>query len=311
MIAYLVSIGLSILIGTTVEAWALPVVLHFVAIRNWLYVAIGSEEGRAHREEMQADLRDEITEHRLGGDSNKVIAVKIFLRLVRGLPDDIGRCAPFVPAWLAAKTAVWSDKLRHYRVPDAMVAGVVSFGFMNYSVFSSHNHRTFVTWLLANGSAVAMTVLVWKMKNPKVRRIFHLWMGTAIVAALAAVLWLIFDYHLYANPTFRVFMLAVLAMSPLMIAVDKSWRNRLFRGRWWLLVVSWALLIGGALVGSWIMVHDVKPLLEAWALMALFAVVLLVVYGGLALAAFVLCWLGIRGSASGLRLAASGLRHLD
>jgi hypothetical protein len=64
MITSLLYIGLSVLIGIIVRAYALPIVLRIVAIRNWLYVAIASEEGKEHREEMLANVRDEIAEYR-------------------------------------------------------------------------------------------------------------------------------------------------------------------------------------------------------------------------------------------------------
>jgi hypothetical protein len=110
--------------------------------------------------------------------------------------------------------------------------------------------------------------------------------------------------------SFRIFMLAIIAMIPAIFVVDKSWQNRLFRGRWWLIVICWALIITGSLAGAWVMAHDVTPLFETWAAMAILATGLLIVYGALGLAAFALCWVGIRGSAGGLRLVASGIRHL-
>ena len=99
-------------------------------------------------------------------------------------------------------------------------------------------------------------------------------------------------------------------MIPAVFVVDKSWRNRLFKGRWWLIVLCWALIVAGALAGSWVMAHDVTPLLETWAAMAMLAVGLLMGFGALTLVAGVACWLGIRGSSGGLRMVASGIRRL-
>jgi hypothetical protein len=310
MITSLLYICLSILISIIVRAFALPIVIRIVTIRNWLYAVFASEEGKAHREEMLANLPDEIADYRLGGDSNDAIAAKIFLRLVTGLPGDIARCAPFVPALLVGKIAGWSDTLRHYRVPNAMIVGVAALGLMNYSFFSSPNNQTFATNLIGNSIVIVMTVLIWKLKHPIARRIFYSWMSIAMVAAIAVMVWMTVQYRLYEIMTFKIFMLAIVAMLPAIIVVDKSWRNRLFRGRWWLITICWAPIIAGSFAGSMLIAHDVKPLLEVWAAMALLAVGMLIVYGAIGFAAYVLCWLGIRGSAGGLRLMASGIRRL-
>jgi hypothetical protein len=306
----LLSISLSIIIGILVKAYALPIVLRIVGIRNWLYGIFSSEEGKAHGEEMLANLPNEIAYYRLEGDSNEVIAAKILFRLVTGLPDDIAIWAPSAPARFADKVAGWSTTLRHYRIPNAMIAGVATLGLMNYSFFSSHNNQTIGSWLLVNSIVIVMTILLWKLEHPLARRILNTWIGTAIVAGIAIMMWLTINYHLYEIMTFKVLMLAIVAVLPTIIVVDKSWRNQLFKGRWWLIAVCWVPIIAGSFAGSLLIAHDVKPLLEMWAAMALLAVGMFIVYGIMGLAAYFLCWLGIKGSAGGLRLMASGIRRL-
>ncbi len=310
MMTSLLYICLSILIGIIVKAYALPIVLRIVAIRNWLYGIFSSEEGKAHGEEMLANLPDEIDYYRLKGDSNDVIAARIFFRLVTGLPGDIAMWAPSAPALLVGKVAGWSDTLRHYRIPNAMIVGVATLGLMNYSFFSSPNNQTIGNWLLLNSIVVVMTVLLWKLKHPLARRILNIWIGVAIVAGIVIMAWLTINYRLYEIMTFKVLMLAMVAVFPIIIVVDKSWRNRLFRGRWWLIPVCWVPIIVGSFAGSLLIAHDVKPLLEMWAAMVLLVVGMFIVYGAIGLAAYVLCLLGVRGSAGGLRLMASGIRRL-
>ena len=311
MITDLLYLALRVLISLVLKAYALPIVMRIMTIRNWLYVVFASEEGKAHSEEMLANLRDEIDDYRTEGDSNDVIAAKIFLRLVTGLPGDIAWCAPFIPALLVGKIAGWGDRLRHYSVPNAMVAGVATLGLMNYGFFSSPNKQTFMTWLFANGVVIATSALMWKFKHPLARRILYSWMGIAVVGVMAFMAWLTINHRLYEMMTFKILMLAMVATLPAVIVVDKSWRNRLFRGRWWLITICWAAIIAGALASSWLIAHDVKPLLETWAAMALFAALLFIVFGALALAATALCWLGIRGGAASLRLMSAGIRRLQ
>lgn len=310
MMTSLLYICLSIVVGIIVKAYALPIVLRIVAIRNWLYRIFSSEEGKAHAEEMLANLPDEIAYYRLGGDSNDVIAARIIFRLVTGLPGDIAMWTPSVPARFVGKAAGWSDTLRHYRIPNAMIVGVATLGLMNYSFFSSPNNQMIGNWLLMNSIVIVMTVLLWKLKHPLARRILNTWIGIAIVAGIALMAWLTINYRLYEIMTFKVLMLAMVAVLPIIIVVDKSWRNRLFRGRWWLIAICWAPIIAGSFAGSLLIAHDVKPLLEMWAAMALLVVGMFIIYGAIGLTAYVLCLLGVRGSAGGLRLVASSIRRL-
>ncbi len=306
----LLSIGLSIVIGILVKAYALPIMKRILTIRNWMYCIFTSEEGKAYGEEMLANLPDEIAYYRLGGDSNDVIAAKILFRLVTGLPSDLAAWAPSMSTCLVDRIVRWSDALRHYRIPTAMIAGVGTLGLMNYSFFSSDNSLTFVNWLISSGIVIIITILLWKIKHPLVRRIFYSWMGVAMIAAVAVMVWASIQYRLYEIMPFKILMLAMVEVSPTIIVVDKSWRNRLFNSRWWLIPICWAPIIAGACVGSLLIAHSVKPLLETWAAMVLLAIGMLIVYGAIGLASYVLCWLGIRGSAGGLRLVASGIRRL-
>ncbi len=311
MIAFLASTVLAVIIGMFIRAHALTITKQIVMGWVRVYSAIAPEENReGRREEVLSDIYEQTNAHRKAGYAPGEIAIRILERWVTGMADDVAWCVPFIPRMLADRVKGRSDALRHYRVPTAMIAGVATLGLMNYSFFSSHNNQTFGTWLFANGVGLAMTVLLWKQKHPLARRILYSWMGIAMVAGIAVMAWLTINYRLYEVTTFKVLMLAMVAVLPTIIVVDKSWRNRLFRGRWWLIAICWAPIIAGSFAGSMLIAHDVKPLLEVWAAMALLVVGMLIVYGAIGFAAYVLCWLGIRGSAGGLRLMASGIRRL-
>ena len=135
-------------------------------------------------------------------------------------------------------------------------------------------------------------------------------MGATAVAAVAVMVWLTINFRFYEIVTFKILMLAMVVALPVIVVVDKSWRSRLFKSRWWLIPICWAPIIAGAFAGSLLIAHSVKPLLEMWAAMALLAVGMLIVYGAIGLAAYVLCWLGIRGSAGGLWLMATVIHRL-
>jgi len=305
MIKFLAYSVLAAIIGIFISTHALTITKHIVMAWVWLYSAIAPKEDRDGRREL-------INTHQKAGYAPREIAVRVLECGVIGMVDDMAWCIPFVPerlADLADRIKGRSDTLRHYRIPNAMIAGVATLGLMNYSFFSSNN-QTLIDWLIMNGIVVVITVLLWKIRHPLVQRIFYSWMGVVIVAAIAVMVWVSIQYRLYEIMTFKTLMLAMVAVSPVIIVVDKSWRQRLFKGRWWRIVVCWAAIIAGSFAGSLLITHSIKPLLEMLAAMALFAVGMFIVCGIIGLAAYGLCWIGIRGSAGGLRLVASAIRRL-
>jgi len=311
MIAFLVSTVLAAIVGMFIRTHALTITKQIVMGWVWLYSAIAPKEDRDGRQaEVLSHLHELINNHQKAGYAPGEIVVRILESWVMGMVDDVAWCIPFVPGVLADRVKGWGDNLRHYRIPAAMIAGVATLGLMNYSFFSSPNNQSFGTWLFANTIGIAITVLLWKYNHPLARRIFQAWIGIAMAGGVAVMGWMTIHYQLYAGMTFKILMLAMVAVLPAIIVVDKSWRQRLFRGRWWLIPICWAPIIAGALAGSLLIAHSIKPLLEMWAAMALLVVGMLIVYGLIALAAYVLCWLGIRGSEGGLRLVAAGIRHL-
>jgi hypothetical protein len=304
------SICLSIIISIIVRAYALPIVLGFVVFRNWLFVVFGSEEGRAHGEELLANVRYEIAEYREKGEPSDVIAFKIFISLVVGLPSDIAWCAHFIPARVADKVAGLSDNLRHLRVSAVMVAGVATLGLINYSLFSSSHHQPISTKLMANGMVIALTILLANIKRPRVRRIFNSLTGVGIAGMMGFVVWLAFHFHAYALPWFQVYSLGFLVVAPAIQVFDKPWSAGLTSGRRFLFIVCWGLAIAVSLAGSQILAGSVMPMFSLWDAMALFAGGMFLVFGAITFIAYLLCSLGIRGGSGGLRLVSSGLRRL-
>jgi hypothetical protein len=314
MIKFLAYSVLAAIIGIFISTHALTITKHIVMAWVWLYSAIAPKEDRdGRREEARSHIYELINTHQKAGYAPKEIAVRVLECGVIGMVDDIAWCIPFIPERLADfadRVRGWSDTLRHYRIPNIMIAGVATLVLMNYAYFSSQSNLTAHTWLLMNGIAIAVTVLIWKREHPLVRRIFNIWMGLGIAAGIAIMVWLTINYHLYQTMTFKVFILAMVAASPAVIVFDKSWRKRLFRDKWWPIIIWWATIVAGACVGSLLIAHDVKLLLGIWGAMVLLVAGLLIVVGATTFGAYILCWLGIRGSAGALQLLASGIRRL-
>jgi len=310
----MIAVGLLVLsavIGIIVSSSALPVAKALITAWIRFYTAFAPPDSRERRRsEVLRDIYEQINSCREENYRPSEIAPKLIYRWVTGLVSDVTWCASFVPALTAYKIVEWSSSLRHYKIPAALVAGVAILGLMNYGFFTSHNSQSFGTWFMVNTICIATIVLLWKHKHPIARRIFQAWMGIAMAGGVGIMVWMTVHFQLYTSMTFKMLMLAMITVLPTMIVVDKSWRQRLFRGKWWLIPICWAPIIAGALAGSFLIAHSIKPLLEMWEVMGLFAVGMLIVYGLIALGAYALCWLGIRGSANGLRLVASGIRRL-
>jgi hypothetical protein len=312
MIAFLVSAVLAAMVAMVVRAHALTITRRIVMGWVWLYSAAApKEDGDGRRAEILSHLHELTSDYQKAGYAPGEIAVRLLETWAMGMVDDVKWCMPFVPGVLADRLKGWGSSLQNYRIPATMIAGVGTLGLLNYSFFNSPNNHSFASWLSANAVGVAVAILLWKHHHPLARRIFQAWMGIAMVGAAAVLAWMIIHYQLYAITTFKVLMLAIVAILPTAVVVDRSWRRRIFGGRVWLVPICWAPIVAGALAGSLLIAHSIKPLLEMWGVMALMAVGVLIVSCLVALAGYVLCWLGIRGSAGGLRLLGAGIRHLN
>lgn len=311
MIKFLASTVLVACIGMFIRAHALTIVTRVVMGWVWLYSAVAPKEDRnGRRAEALSHIYELTNTYQKARYAPGEIAVRLLENGILGMPDDMAWSISSIHEGLADRVKGWSDALRRYKIPSEMIAGVGTLALINCSLSSSQSNPTIGTRLLVNGMVIAITVLIWKRNHPLARRIFNIWMGASILAGVAVMVWLTINYHLYETTTFKVFMLAMVAASPAVIVVDKSLRKRVFGGRWWLIAICWAAIVAGACVGSLLIAHDVKLLLVAWGVITLLVAGLFMLGGAAALAGYVLCWLGIRGGAGGLRLLASGIRRL-
>jgi hypothetical protein len=303
-------LALSIIVGIVIRAYGLPIVLRMARVRHWIYMKLGSEEEKERNEEILANIPDEIELYRRGGDQNDVIASKILLHLMMELPADILSWVPFVPDSFVDKIIEWGNALQHYRIPTAMIAGVATLGLMNYSFFISPANQTWLIKLVANLVIIAFIALVWKLKHPIARRIFYSWMGISMAVGVGTIVWITIRYHLYEILTFKIFLFAIIAVLPIIIVVDKSLRHRIFKDNWWLIATCWAGTVVASFGGTFVIAYSVKPLLEVLAAMGILLAGMFLIFGAITFMAWALCLLGVKGSAVGLRLLASGIRRL-
>jgi hypothetical protein len=302
---------LSAVITIVIGAFILPVVKALIMAWVRFYTSFAPPDRRERRRaDVFGDIYEQIRDCLKENYKPSEIAPKLVIRWALGFFNDVSWCAPFIPVLVADKVAGWSDKLRHLRVPAAIIAGVATLGLMNYSLFRSPRHQTLGTWLTANVVIVAFTLLVSNLKHPVALRILSAWMGIGVGVMMGVILWLSIHLHLYTIPWFQVFSLGILPVIPFIQVVDKPWRDDLTAIRRLSFVVCWGLAIAASLAGSQIIAGSMMPMFSLWEAMVLFAGVMFIVYGAIAFAAYLLCLLGIRGSAGGLRLVASGIRRL-
>ena len=311
MIKFLASAVLVACIGMFIRTYALLIVTRVVTGWVWLYTAVAPKEDRdGRRAEALSHIYELVNAYQKAGYAPSEIAVRLLENGILGMADDAAWSISSTHEGLADRVKGWSDALRCYKIPGEMVAGVGTFALVNYALSSSQSNPTIDARLLVNGMVIAITILAWKRNHPLARRIFNIWMGASILAGAVVMVWLTINYQLYETTTFKVFMLAMVAALPAVIVVDKSLRKRVFGDRWWRIAICWAAIVAGACVGSLLIAHDVKLLLVAWGVITLLVIGLFMLGGAAALAGYVLCWLGIRGGAGGLRLLASGIRRL-
>jgi hypothetical protein len=302
---------LSAVITIVIGAFILPVVKALIIAWVRVYTSFAPLDRRERRRaDVFRDIYEQIEDCLKSNYKPAEIAPKLVVRWALGFINDVSWCMPFIPAKVADKVAGWSDNLRHRRVPAAMVAGVAVLLPINYSFFISPANQLLGVKLIANVVIIVFMLLLSNFKHPVARRIFSAWMGIGVAFMMGVILWLSIHLHLYTIPWFQVFSLGILLLVPFMQVVDKAWRDNITSGRRLLFVMCWVLATAASLAGSQIIAGSMMPMFLLWEEFVLFAGIMLAVYGAIAFAAYLLCLLGIRGSAGGLRLVASGIRRL-
>jgi hypothetical protein len=295
--------------GLGVKAYLLDVVKAVVLGWVWLYTTCASERGERQRLLIESFLHDEIAYLEDQGYTPAEIAVRIIGHWVRGLPSDAKWGLPFYREMFGRKLLGWSDAVRYFRTPKYVIPTLATLGIMNWAYYDSQNGRPLLGWFGINAVTICMAVLIFNYKRPLVRRILNGLFGTGILSMIGFVVWMTVRYRAYELHDFWAILFAMAALSPVIVVVDKSWRTRLFRGRWWLVIVSWVLIFAASLGSSQAMTGGVKSFFEVWAFAAILVVSMLFVVGIFTLATGALWHGGIKGTAAGLRLISAGLQR--
>ena len=291
-----------------VQAFALPAARSILAAWTWLYTLAAPEEERnSHRAEVCSDLHEQVEGSREEGLGPVAIAIRIFLRMLCGLPGDVVWAAPYLPATLARSLMGASEAISRPDTLKLLIPGLAMFSVMN-GLFVMSNDGWPIGLALNGGILVGMG-FVWKQHLSWVHRIRNFLYGLAVSMMVGVLVWAVIQYRLYQVPSFYPSMLAVLSVVLAMVVTDKSFRGRVFKGRWWPVVMCWAVIATTSLVTASFITGGLMILLAVWAYAALMALALVMLFAMIFIAA--LGWYGgLRAGAVGMRLMAVGIRRL-
>ena len=300
------------IILVVIRALALPLAKSFARLWMSIYAAgVPSNLREDRRAEILSDLHEQVTDFLEQGYRPDEIAIRIVLRVVRGMKDDVAWSAPYLPEALAEQFKRGSEALRHIGTPKFITTAMAVVGMMNCAWLMSDEDKTWVSWFIFNGGALTVSVLMGNQQHRWARRLILLFMGLAFGGGLATILYLVLDRRLYESQSFNQTMLGfALALVPLFLLTvvsSETCRVRLFRRRWWPIFSSSVLSIVGALWMSSYM-GITATLVTVWMLLAVLAVAYMALAAMFLGGATVVSYVGLRGSAAGMRLLANGIR---
>ena len=296
-----------------IRAFALPLAQSFARLWMSIYATgVPSNLREDRRAEILSDLHEHVTDFLEQGYRPDEIAIRIVLRVVRGMKDDVAWSAPHLPGALAEQFESGSEALRHVGTPKFIITAMAVVGMMNCAWLMSDEDVTWVMWFILNGEALTVFVLIGNQQHRWARYALPLLIGLAFAGGLATILYLVLDRRLYESPSFNQTMLGfALALLPLFLLTmvsSETCRVRLFRRRWWPIFSSSVLSISGAL---WISSYMglTATLVTVWMLLASLAVGYMVLAAIFLGGASIVWYGGLRGGAAGMRLLADRIRR--
>ncbi len=311
---------LAILAGVLFDRLALPAVKTLVLVWTTMYTLAAPEHARtARREEIRSDLHEQISLMCHEGYRPSVIALDILCRMILGLRDDVTWSAPYLPSTLSERLSRGSDAVSRVR-PSSFVIGLLAMlGLMNLSLYTTDRAVPLIEWAGMNAMIPVVGWVVFNQEHRWARRIVSLFLSLVVIFVVALILWLLLEFRLYQKPeSYHLVLKVLLAMAPISVAIGvatRPVRGHLFKGRWWPVLVTWAMLGGTCVVAGEIVWGNPAIVLGLTFFAALMSVlflgllgIMVVIFG---LAAKVVCLAGLRGTAVCMRLAAAGIRRLE
>ena len=301
------------IIKSFAEALALPAARFLVAAWVGLYtLAAPQEERESRRAEIRSDLHEHIDADQGEGIGSTAIAIRIFLRMLCGLPGDVAWAVPYFPATLARGLMRGSEIITRPETLKGLVPVLAVLCVFSWlSSFSDDSS----TIRLAYSVGVPAVMLVMSQQHRSwVRRtanlLLDLLVGLTGVAAVSLFVWITVQYRLYQVPVFWPSMLSSLS-APLAIAVCyETVRVRVFGGRWRRVAMCWTLIAASSLIATAFFPGSLAILLRAWVPVATVALTFAMLVATVLVVALV--WYGgLRLTAVGMRCMAKGIQRVS
>ena len=291
-----------------IQAFALPAARSILTVWTWLYtLAAPEEERKSHRAVVCSDSHEQIDDSREEGLGPVAIAIRIFLRMLCGLPGDVVWAAPYLPAALARNLMGASEAISRPATLQLLIPWLAISSVWNGLFIMSDDG--WPIGLAINGGMLIGMGFLWKQHLSWVRRIANFGFGVGAFMMVGVVVWAVIQYRLYETPIFYPGMLAVLSVGLAMVVTAKSVRGRVFKGRWRPVVTCWVVIAATSLVTANLIEGGLVILLAVWAYAAVIVLAFAMLFAMIFIAAF--GWYGgLRASAAGMRLMAVGIQRL-
>lgn len=303
----IITVILAPIASMIINALALPVVTAMVNAWTSLYRRLAPEnEAKAHRSDVRSDVDDMISASEARGYKPSQMAVHITLLMIPKLKSDVVWLAGYLPPTLADRLVKTSGALSNVRTPTRLISSLAGLGLMNWFLYMSDDHLTWMQWILVNCGLVAMVLVMWNQQQPWARRVLHLYLGLATAIMIVTIIWVPIKYRLYEVPLFYQHTLAMLPGFLAIAVASNEFRGRVSKGHWWPVFACWGLVVAIA-VGVAALTESLRTLLTVWAVMVVILLSLAILCGLAAVGALVLWYCGSRASAGAMRLLATGL----
>lgn len=307
------------IIMIAVRAFALPIVRFSVEIWLRLYTAIVPKTERESRGmEVRSGWHAHIEYLKEEGYRPDQIALHFLIARVRGSWDDLTWSLPHFPSMLAERLENGSKALGRTKISSRVVSAIAVLSMMHLLFVQDED----IPLPLVSVVGLAFVVIYFNQERRWAQRTMQFWVyGTIFLVAIAGM-WVVLEYRLYEAPAFpdavpqdvvlqEVALQTAVAILPIILGIavrGATSRTRIFKGHRWLVAAPWGLVFVTPLGIA--MYMNLTNVIMVWTALAIAIVMLIVLALVLLAASAALCYAGLKGSASVMRLTATGIRRL-
>ena len=296
------------------EAYALGLVCSLVKAWTWLSSqTFPPDERREMREHVASSLYEEVADAKEDGYAPHIIAVRMLISNLVGIPGDVRSAMFNIFAFLPDRLERGSLAIRRFKTPGLVIASLAMFLMINFLglVAEGENAKDL---LLMNCALPLVIVLHWQQHRRWARRVL---IGLTVLAVILVVLFVVVftvQYRLYEHPLFpqllRDFGIAILpALSAAVLTFDAV-RKRIFGGNLRAVGLAWGIAFAITTGLAYKVSHIATEIFVMWGLLAVAFLMLVAMAWCFGLFTEILCSGTLRTTAFAMRVLAAGIRRL-